>query len=101
MKARRLPAPAARRPLSGSPSRVRRKNRVLTSVNAPGGNRCADIFLRPDGSFGFEEFRRDPEDNRGWFPVGRFAGRVFHSEAAALRAARNEIAWLSAALDGG
>jgi len=32
---------------------------VLESIENQGHNRCVDIFVRPDGSFGFEEFRRD------------------------------------------
>ncbi|HEY2564091.1 MAG TPA: hypothetical protein VGI44_10300, partial [Acidimicrobiales bacterium] len=31
-------------------------------------DRCVDIFSRPDGTFGFEEFRRDPEDMGGMDP---------------------------------
>ena len=27
----------------------------------PEGDGCVDVFWRPDGSFGFEEFRKDPE----------------------------------------
>jgi hypothetical protein len=30
------------------------------------------VFARPDGSFGFEEFRRDPEDVGAWTPVSYF-----------------------------
>ena len=45
-------------------------NRVLRSINDEDASRCVDIFLRPDGSIGFEEYRRDVEDGRGWFPVG-------------------------------
>ena len=37
-------------------------NKVIRSINAPGDARCVDLFARPDGSFGFEEYRRDPED---------------------------------------
>ena len=70
------------------------KNRVLDSFNAHGESRCVDIFLRPDGSFGFEEYRRDAEDARGWFAVGGFAGRVFASREDALAQARRTVAWL-------
>jgi hypothetical protein len=35
---------------------------VLASVEDSDGSRCVDFFSRPDGTFGFEEFRRDPED---------------------------------------
>lgn len=77
------------------------KNRVLRSVDLQGGNRCVDIFVRPDGSFGFEEFRRDVEDNRGWFPIGFFGARIFLSVDAALWAAQAEVPWLKAALEEG
>ncbi len=46
------------------------KNRVLRSIETQEGERCVDFFIRPDGSFGFEEYRRDAEDRRGWFPIG-------------------------------
>ena len=35
---------------------------VITSRNSADGLLCVDVFQRTDGSFGFEEFRRDPED---------------------------------------
>ena len=40
-------------------------NRVLRSINDEDAARCVDIFLRPDGTLGFEEYRRDVEDGRG------------------------------------
>ena len=54
-------------------------NKVIRSINAEGAPLCVDVFRRPDGSFGFEEFRRDPEDGRGWYPVGHHGHRVFDS----------------------
>ena len=68
--------------------------KVIRSINDTGALRCLDIFRRGDGSFGFEEYRRDPEDQSGWYPIGGHAGRVFPSEAAADAAARAAIAWL-------
>ena len=38
---------------------------VLESLETDDGLRCVDLFRRPDGSFGYEEFRRDPEERRG------------------------------------
>lgn len=35
---------------------------VLTSIETPDRQRCVDLFQRQDGTFGFEELRRDPED---------------------------------------
>ena len=45
---------------------------VLASLETEDGPRCVDLFRRPDGTFGYEEFRRDPEDQGVWTPV-RFA----------------------------
>ncbi|RBI86154.1 hypothetical protein DRV85_05195 [Rhodosalinus halophilus] len=71
---------------------------VLRSVNLPGERVCVDLFRRPDGTYGFEEYRREPEDGRGWFVIGHHGHRVFDSEAAALAAARREVAWLDGTL---
>ena len=47
------------------------KRRVVTkSINSDEGLRCVDIFRRADNSFGFEEYRKDPEANEGWFRIG-------------------------------
>ena len=70
------------------------RNRVLRSIENDSGNLCVDIFLRPDGSAGFEEYRRDSEDGRGWFPVGFYAAHVYATEAAALDAALESVSWL-------
>ena len=72
-------------------------NRVLRSIDDEGAVRCVDLFRRPDGSCGFEEYRRDVEDNKGWFPVGGFAALCFRDEGAALEAALGAVAWLVAA----
>lgn len=71
------------------------ETKVMRSIEAPGGERCVDLYRRPDGSWGFAEYRRDPEDPRGWAAIG-IGGDGFGSEAAALRAARAAVGWLSA-----
>lgn len=68
---------------------------VLRSMESPDGNRCVDLFRRADGRFGFEEYRRDVEDPRGWAQVGAFGGRIFRSEDEATTAARAAVAWLA------
>jgi hypothetical protein len=70
-------------------------NRVVASFNNDGGTHCVDIFLRDDGSFGFEEYRRDPEDLRGWFPLLRYHSQVFRSEAEARHQAEVSVAWMA------
>ena len=69
---------------------------VFDSIENAEHDRCVDLFRRPDGTFGFEEFRRDPEDAGVWTPVQFYAGRVFASEAEALTAAEKAVAWLGA-----
>jgi len=73
------------------------KMRVWKSINDDQALRCVDIFIRPDGTCGFEEYRRDVEDNRGWFAVGSFANQVFPSPEEACSAAKTAVAWLDAA----
>jgi hypothetical protein len=70
-------------------------NKVVVSIETPCGFRCVDVFRRPDGSFGFEEYRRDVEDGRGWFPIGGFALRRHATAADARRAAASEIGWFA------
>lgn len=74
------------------------KNKVLNSINDHGESRCVDIFVRPDGTFGYETYRRDVEDNRGWFPDGVFRDQVFGSEKDALAEARSKVPWLNGVL---
>ncbi|HUA96186.1 MAG TPA: hypothetical protein VMB82_11755 [Acidimicrobiales bacterium] len=80
-------------------SRLDRSWRVLSSPSTPALDRCVDVFVRPDGSFGFEEFRRDPEDMGVWTPIGFSSARRFGSETETLAAARQAVPWLAAVLD--
>jgi hypothetical protein len=73
---------------------------VVASPSTPAVDRCVDIFRRPDDTFGFEEFRRDPEDMGHWTPIAYYSAREFATEAEAIAAARDAVPWLSAALDG-
>ncbi|HEY6317419.1 MAG TPA: hypothetical protein VI462_05980 [Acidimicrobiia bacterium] len=58
-----------------------------------------DIFSRPDGTFGFEEFRRDPEDMGSWTPIAYYSIREYETEDDAIAAARSAVPWLPAVLD--
>jgi hypothetical protein len=61
---------------------------------------CVDLFRRPDSSFGFEEFRRDPEDAGAWTPVQYFSHATYASAEEALLAALAAVTWLPEALGG-
>jgi hypothetical protein len=64
---------------------------VLASFENDAHDRCVDLFRRPDGTFGFEEFRRDVEDRGDWTPVAFYSGLVYvtreEAEAAGIKAA--------------
>jgi hypothetical protein len=68
---------------------------VFESVENRDHDRCVDFFARPDGTYGFEEFRRDVEDNGAWTPVEYFSSAVYPSRAAAAAAASEAVAWLT------
>jgi hypothetical protein len=72
---------------------------VLVSHQTGDAYRCVDVFSRPDGTYGFEEFRRDPEDMGAWTPVNYFSGREYATEGVALAAAREAVSWLGPLLD--
>ena len=72
---------------------------VFDSIETRDGTRCVDLFSRPDGTYGFEEFRRDPEDAGLWTPMHYFSGRAFASRAEALAAASKAVTWLREALN--
>jgi hypothetical protein len=73
-------------------------NKVMQSINDGDGLRCVDIFRRPDATFGFEEYRRDPEDPRGWAAIGGHDLARFETAETALAAARERVAWLAPVL---
>ena len=68
---------------------------MLASVENSEHDRCVDIFARPDGSFGFEEFRRDVEDRGQWTPVQYYSGVAYVSPVDALDTAERCISWLA------
>jgi len=68
-------------------------NKVTDSIETPGGDRCVDIFYRPDGSWGFEEYRRDTEDGTGWFQIGFHREKRFQTQAEAKQAALECVTW--------
>ncbi len=74
--------------------------RVIDSFENDTRDRCVDIFVRQDGSYGFEEWRREPEDPGRWFRTRYHAHAQFATAAAAIAAARIAIAWFEGARPG-
>lgn len=73
---------------------------VVRSIENRAHDRCVDLFRRPDGTFGFEAFRRDVEDAGAWTPVTFYSSAVYRSEDAALSVAVKVVVWLADALSG-
>jgi len=69
--------------------------KVLTSLENSSGDHCVDIFVRHDGTFGFEESRKDPEDVRGWFSLNRYSCQVFATAEDALAQAKSKVEWMT------
>jgi len=69
-------------------------NKVARSIETPDGSRCVDLWTAPDGRHGFAEYRRDPEDPRGWSPTGYEAGG-FASAQEARDAACRAVPWFA------
>jgi len=71
---------------------------VFASIENVEHDRCVDLFSRPDGTFGFEEFRRDVEDRGEWTPVCYYSGSIYPSKEAAFAAAVQSVIWLRDAI---
>lgn len=74
---------------------------VFASIENAAADRCVDLFLRPDRTYGFEEFRRDPEDAGAWTPVQYYSAANFASKDDALAAATGAVIWLAEKLGPG
>ncbi len=68
--------------------------KVVESINAGGDILCVDFFQRTDGSYGYEEYRRDVETGEGWFPVGFHSPRIFETLLLARQDALVRVLWL-------
>ena len=77
------------------PKRIDKSWVVLTSIENLEGNRCVDLFLRPDRTYGFEEFRRDREDAGAWTPIQYYSDATYPCKDDALIAATNAVTWLA------
>lgn len=79
-------------------ARIEKSWSVLASHQTSDGGRCVDVFRRQDDTFGFEEFRKDPEDMGAWTPVGYYSTVSYPTAQAALDEAQLRVRWLSEAL---
>ena len=69
------------------------KKVILKSINNLDDTLCVDIFERSDGSFGFEEYRRELENYEGWYKIGLFDQHRFNTKDEAYAEAKKNIKW--------
>jgi len=70
---------------------------VVTSFENPEKDHCVDIFVRADGSYGYEEWRREPEDPGRWFRTRFYAAAIFATPELAIADAKARVAWFDGA----
>ena len=75
--------------------RIKNSWKVLKSFENSTGDYCVDIFAKEDGSFGFEEFRRDSEDMGRWTGINYYSTLSFGDEDQALKEALKRVSWLA------
>lgn len=66
---------------------------VIESAPSSDGHYCVDLFEDPDGGYGFEHFRAEPEDGGRFTPIGGYGATRFASLQAARSAAHAAVAW--------
>ena len=69
---------------------------VFRSIEDAFHERCVDLFERPNRTFGFEEFRRDFEDQGRWTATAYYSERSYSSKEDAWESAKKTVEWLIA-----
>ena len=67
---------------------------VVKSINDVTGTLCVDIESNGQGRCSFRCYRRDPEDNSGWYPYGPESDFLYNSSQAAQGAASTLVPWI-------
>jgi hypothetical protein len=67
---------------------------VMATLHSDDAHRCVKIIKGSDGTFGYQEFRRDPEDAGGWTLVRENPPGSYATQVQAVAAAKDEVAWL-------
>jgi hypothetical protein len=68
--------------------------RVINSFENQQRNKCVDIIQVEDGTFRFQEWRRDCEDLHGWFLLQDSLPIAYNTEEKAVSSATKTIIWL-------
>ena len=66
---------------------------VINSINNDNNNLCIDFFIRKNKTFGYQEYRKDPENISGWYRIGNYDYKVFSNKDDAYLDAKRTIVW--------
>ena len=66
---------------------------VINSINNDNNNLCIDFFNRNNKTFGYQEYRKDPENISGWYRIGNYDYKVFSNKDDAYHDAKKTIVW--------
>ena len=67
---------------------------VLASLETEDGTQCVDLFVREDGTFGFEQYRSEYDGSSRWQGLGKYSRLTYASGPEALHAAKQHVPWL-------
>jgi len=70
--------------------------KVIESLHNQEADRCVDVFAHADGTFGYEEYRRDHEDGGRWHSLQRYSSLKFATADEARSQALSGVDWLDA-----
>ena len=66
---------------------------VINSINNDNNNLCIDFFIRKNKTFGYQEYRKDPENISEWYRIGYYDYKVFLNKDDAYQDAKKTIVW--------
>ena len=66
---------------------------VINSINNDNNNLCIDFFIRKNKTFGYQEYRKDPENISEWYRIGYYDYKVFLNKDDAYHDAKKTIVW--------
>ena len=66
---------------------------VLYSITDVTETRCLDFFSRDNKTYGFEEYRREIEDAKGWYSIGGYKNLIFKNPKTAMSFANERVIW--------
>jgi hypothetical protein len=68
---------------------------VRHSIASDDGHLCVDFFEDPEGRFGFELFRADPEDGGSWQSLAHYGAFRYTSLLDSVHGAVDAVEWLT------